>query len=56
MMNEPYMMEVACGPTGWMVDLTYKDSLPHIDAADHWRWMSEYVRSLVWRFGLSVYS
>ena len=50
--SEPYLLDVACGPTGWTVDLTYKDSMPHIDAADYWRWMAEYVRSLVWRLEL----
>jgi hypothetical protein len=49
--TEPYLLEVACGPMGWIVDLTYKDSLPHVDAANQWRWMIEYVRSLVWRYG-----
>ena len=50
--NQPYLLEVACGPMGWIVDLTYKDSMPRIPASDHGRWMIEYVRSLVWRFGI----
>lgn len=50
---EPYIMEVACGPMGWIVDLTCKDSSPRMRSADHGSWMIEYARSLVWAYGIA---